>query len=265
MSDRTVWELFDLTGKVALVTGASGHLGSALAKGLAEANATVVVSSRSLERAREVAKGLPSPKGAQHLAVEMDQVESDSVLKGVAAALEQAGRIDILINNGHEPTTRTWHDATPEEFTKQLANATGYFLLARLVRNHVVERNAPASIVMLGSMYGSVGSYPEVYEGISSGSPVAYQVLKGGIAQLTRHLAVSWASDMVRVNTLSPGPFPNPAKVSTELIERIGKKTPWGRSGNPEELKGAVLFLASDASSYVTGQNLLVDGGWTAW
>jgi gluconate 5-dehydrogenase len=258
-------DLFDLSGKVALVTGASGHLGTAIAEGLAEAGARVAVSSRSLARAQEVARLLPSPTGEQHVAVEFDHLDSKSIERGFDAALEQMTKIDILVNNGHQPTKRTWHDTTPEEFTRQLENATGYFVLARLVRNHAVERIAPASIVMLGSMYGSVGSYPEVYEGISSGSPVAYQVLKGGIAQLARHLAVSWAVDGVRVNTISPGPFPDPHRTPVELVERLAKKTPLGRCGSPEELKGAVVFLASDASSFVTGHNLFIDGGWTAW
>lgn len=265
MSRKSVKELLDLSGKVALVTGASGHLGKAMAEGLAEAGARVVVSSRSLARAEEVQRQLPLVGGVEHLAVEIDQLQPESMERVFAAALQEASRVDILVNNGHHPTARTWHNVSPEEFTQQLANATGYFLLARLVRNHAVERKGSASIIMLGSMYGSVGSYPEIYEGISTGSPVAYQVLKGGLAQLTRHLAVSWARDGVRVNTLSPGPFPDPQRAPAELIERLNEKVPLGRCGNPEELKGAIVFLASQASSYVTGQNLLVDGGWTAW
>ena len=117
---------------------------------------------------------------------------------------------------------------------------------------------------MLGSMYGMVGSYPEAYEGIGPASPAAYHVLKGGIIHLTRHLAVYWAKSRVRVNCLSPGPFPGPA-AAAEMVERLKTKSPMARVGEPHELKGALLFLASDASSYVTGQNLVVDGGWTAW
>jgi NAD(P)-dependent dehydrogenase (short-subunit alcohol dehydrogenase family) len=109
-----------------------------------------------------------------------------------------------------------------------------------------------------------VGSYPEAYEDICAASPVAYHALKGGVVHLTRHLAVYWAKDGVRVNCLSPGPFPS-AKAPAEMVERLCVRSPMGRMGKPHELKGAVAFLASDASSYVTGQNLLVDGGWTAW
>jgi NAD(P)-dependent dehydrogenase (short-subunit alcohol dehydrogenase family) len=145
-----------------------------------------------------------------------------------------------------------------------LANASGYFLLARSLREHVVGRGAPGSVIMLGSMYGLVASYPDAYEGLTPASPAAYHALKGGIIHLTRHLAVYWAADGVRVNCLSPGPFPAP-RVSPELIERLQRRSPMGRMGKPHELKGAIVFLASDASSYVTGQNLVVDGGWTAW
>jgi NAD(P)-dependent dehydrogenase (short-subunit alcohol dehydrogenase family) len=179
-------------------------------------------------------------------------------------ALQLAGRIDVLLNNGHEPLAADWTSVTAEQFTRHLANATGYFELARLVRNHAVANHQPASIILLGSMYGVVGSYPDAYEGVCPASPVAYHTLKGGIVHLTRHLAVYWAANQVRVNCLSPGPFPRDT-APAEMVERLKAKSPMKRMGQPHELKGAIVFLASAASSYVTGQNLLVDGGWTAW
>src|SRR5262245_53697780 len=127
MSNRTVKELFDLSGRVALVTGASGHLGHEMATALAEAGADVVVASRSLERAQESAQSLPTTGRNRHCAVELDHLESDSIAAGFASAVEAAGKIDILVNNGHQATTKTWHDASAEEFNAQLANATGYF------------------------------------------------------------------------------------------------------------------------------------------
>jgi gluconate 5-dehydrogenase len=184
--------------------------------------------------------------------------------RGFADALSSAGRIDVLVNNGHEAQPADWTTVTAEQFTRQLANATGYFLLARLVRDHAVGRRAPASVVMLGSMYGQVGSYPEAYEGVCGASPVAYHALKGGIIQMTRHLAAYWAADGVRVNCLSPGPFPKDS-APPAMVERLRTKLPMKRMGQPHELKGAIVFLASDASSFMTGQNLVVDGGWTAW
>jgi NAD(P)-dependent dehydrogenase (short-subunit alcohol dehydrogenase family) len=263
MSNRTVRELFDLSGRIALVTGATGHLGREMAVGLAEAGAQVVVTSRSLERAEDVVRNLPCT-AVCHFAVQLDHLNGDSIAAGFATAVEKAGTVDILVNNAHEATTQTWHDVTSEEFTAQLANATGYFQLAKELRDHAVERNAGASIILLASMYGMVSSCPAVYEGIGPGNPVAYQVLKGGIIQLARHLAVHWAGDQIRVNSLSPGPFPAPGRAPENLCKRLAERTPLQRLGNADELRGAVVFLASDASSYVTGHNLVVDGGWTA-
>jgi NAD(P)-dependent dehydrogenase (short-subunit alcohol dehydrogenase family) len=260
----SVQQLFDLSGQVALVTGATGYLGSAMAEALAEAGARVIVASRTLAKAKAAAKKLGGPEAGNHPAVAIDHMDEASIASGFAAAVDAAGQVDILVNNGHERSAADWKQVGGEEFTRQLANATGYFLLARRLRDHAVERGAPASIILLGSMYGLVASYPDVYEGLGPASPAAYHALKGGIVHLTRHLAVYWAADGVRVNCLSPGPFPAPG-VSRELIARLEPRTPLGRMGQPHELKGAIVFLASRASSYVTGHNLVVDGGWTAW
>lgn len=254
-SGPSVTDLLSLRGKAVLLTGATGHLGGAMAAALAEAGATVVASSRTLEKAQAV--------GAQH-AVAMDHMDEASIRAGFEAAVKAAGRVDVLVANAHEPLGVDWTNVTGEQFNRQLQNATGYFLLARHFRNHIVSRKAQGSVVLLGSMYGVVGSYPDAYEGASVASPVAYHALKGGIVQMTRHLAVYWAKDGVRVNCLSPGPFPAPAAPAA-MVERLKKKSPMGRMGEPHELKGPLVFLASDASSYMTGQNLLIDGGWTSW
>ncbi len=260
----TIQQLFDLSGRVALITGARGHLGRAMADALAEAGARVIVSSRDLQKAQAAAAVLGGKESGRHLAVSLDHLDPTSIEHGFQQAVEQAGQVDILVNNGHDPVSADWSTVTAEQFQRQLANVTGYFLLARWLRNHAVEQNRAASIVMLGSMYGVVGSYPDAYAEISIASPAAYHALKGGIVQLTRHLAVYWAQDQVRVNCLSPGPFPG-EKAPEALIERLKAKSPMKRMGAPHELKGAVVFLASDASRYFTGQNLSVDGGWTAW
>lgn len=260
----TVQQLFDLTGRVALVTGGTGYLGSAIAEALAEAGATVVISSRERARAEDAARRLPTTRGVEHFGVELDHMDEPSLHRGFDEAVSRAGTVDILINNGHEALGDDWTTVSYDQFARQLANAAGYFTLARRLRDHVVERHAPGSVVNLGSMYGVVGSYPEAYAGVANASPVAYHALKGGIVHLTRHLAVYWAHDRVRVNCLSPGPFPS-EKAPQEMVARLCTKSPMGRMGRPEELKGALLLLASDAGSYITGQNLLVDGGWTAW
>lgn len=262
--EPTVTKLFDLTGRRALVTGASGYLGGALARALAEAGATVVVSSRQLAQAQAVAASLPADGRAEHQAIQMDHMDEGSIERGFAEAVRLAGGLEILVNNGNQAVANDWTDVTGEQFTRQLANATGYFLLARQIREHAVQRGTSASVILLGSMYGVVGSYPEAYAGVCPVSPVAYHALKGGIVHLTRHLAIYWAQDGVRVNCLSPGPFPNP-RAPAEMVKRLCEHSPMKRMGLPHELKGAVVFLASDASSYMTGQNLLIDGGWTAW
>ena len=261
-NEPTVQKLFDLTGKVVLITGGCGHLGSAMSRALAEAGAAVVLTSREAVRAETAAARLPGP--AEHHGIALDQMDPASIERGWNDALSRAGRIDVLVNNGHEGLASDLTNVTAEQFSRQLANATGYFLLARLAHDHVVARKAPASIVMLGSMYGLVGSYPDAYAGITNASPVAYHTLKGGILHMTRHLAVYWAADGVRVNCLSPGPFPSD-KADPRMVERLCTKSPMKRMGVPSELKGAIVFLASDASSYMTGQNLVIDGGWTSW
>jgi len=264
MNEPTISQLFDLSNKVALITGATGALGGAMSRALAEAGASVVISSRDASKAQAAAATLPVVGKAKHDGIAIDYMDPESIEKGFVDALERSGRIDILVNNGHDPLGNDWTTVTAEQFNRQMANATGYFVLARLVRNHAVEQGKPASIINIGSMYGVVGSYPDAYEGICGASPVAYHALKGGIVHMTRHLAAYWAADTVRVNCLSPGPFPTPT-VPSELKERLCSKVPLRRMGTPDELKGAIVFLASDASSYVTGHNLLVDGGWTAW
>lgn len=263
-SEPDIRQLFDLTGKTALITGASGYLGGAMARALAEAGGTVIVGSRDESRANDTAAELPARKGQTHFGVALDNRDEQSLESGYASAVTESGGIDILVNNGHAADAHDWTNVSASDFTDQLANATGYFLLARHHRNHLVETGRKGCVLMIGSMYGVVGSYPDAYEGVAPASPVHYHTLKGGIVHLTRHLAVYWAKDGVRVNCLSPGPFPS-EKAPEEMVRRLTEKSPMGRMGLPSELKGPMLLLVSDAGSYLTGQNLLVDGGWTAW
>lgn len=263
-AEPTIQQLFDLTGKTALITGGTGYLGTAFSTALAEAGASVIISSRDEARGQAAADKLPSPGGAKHFGVELDHMSSDSIDSGFKAALDKAGGVDIVVNNGNQATGQDLWNATEDEFNMALHNATGYFLLARKLRDHAVEVGKGGSVINLGSMYGQVASYPDAYDSVCPASPVSYHALKGGIIHMTRHLAVYWAKDNIRVNTLSPGPFPS-EKAPQDMIPRLERKSPMGRMGKPWELKGALIFLASDASSYVTGQNLTIDGGWTAW
>ena len=260
--EPTIQELFDLTGKVALVTGGVGWLGSSMSAALAELGASVIVTSRTAERAEASAKEIPSPKGAKHYGIALDHIEEKTAFAGFDACVEAAGQIDILVNNACSLLAKDLTVVTHDEFTSQLLNVPGAFTLSRLLRNHVVERGVPGNVIMISSIYGIVASYPQIYEGFYA-NPVSYQMVKASLIQMTRHLATYWAKDRVRVNCLTPGTFPNP-KIPQSVVDGINSLCPMGRIGRPDELKGAMAYLASEASSYVTGHNLVVDGGWTA-
>ncbi|RIK42099.1 MAG: short-chain dehydrogenase [Chloroflexi bacterium] len=265
MNEPTIHELFNLKGKVALLTGAAGWLGSAMSRALAEAGATLAVTSREATRAQEFAATLP---GEGHVGLAFDQGDTDSIPALVADVVAKLGQIDILVNNAYGGTAPSIDTATAEDFDRAYhTGVTAYFLLAREVAHHLRRRGAPGSIINIASMYGVVASYPDAYIDLPINSPPNYHGLKGGLVHLTRHLAAYWAKENIRVNAISPGPFPT-ARVQSnlpEFIERLNQKVPMGRMGRPEELKGLVVLLASDAGSYITGQNILVDGGWTAW
>ena len=168
----SIQELFDLSGKVALVTGGGGYLGTAFASALAEVGARVVVTSRDQGRADAAAAMLPDAQNVGHLGVVLDHMEPASIERCVETIDGQVGPIDILVNNGHEPTSRDLTEVSPEEFSRQLANATGYFQLARHVHDQALARTASASVIMIGSMYGQVASYPDAYECLSEASPL---------------------------------------------------------------------------------------------
>ena len=262
--EPTVHDLFSLNGRVALITGASGWLGSAMSRALAEAGARVVVTSRELEKARTFAASLP---GSEHLGLQLDLVNTESFGAFVHEVVQRMGQLDVLVNNGYSGSAASIQAADAADFDRSYhAGVSSYFVLAREAANHMRARGG-GSIINIASMYGVVGSYPEAYAGLNVNSPPAYHALKGALVHLTRHLAVYWAKDGIRVNAISPGPFP-PPRVSDalpEFIPRLEAKSPMGRMGQPHELKGLVVLLASAAGSYITGQNLLVDGGWTAW
>jgi NAD(P)-dependent dehydrogenase (short-subunit alcohol dehydrogenase family) len=263
--ERNIHDLLSLQGKVAIVTGAAGWLGSAMSRALAEAGATLVVTSRDGQQAQAFADSLP---GSGHLGMAFEQAQTETIPAFVQQVVERLGRVDVLVNNAYGGTAPDIDTATAEDFDNAFhTGVTAYFLLAREVVHHLRQRKAAGSIINIASMYGVVASYPSAYEDLPVNSPPNYHALKGGVVHLTRHLAAYWAGDNVRVNAISPGPFPKAQtqKEMPEFIERLSAKVPLGRMGRPEELKGLVVLLASDAGSYITGQNILVDGGWTAW
>lgn len=266
--ERPISQLFDLTGRVALITGAAGWLGSPMSRALAEAGATVVCTSREAARAEALAAGLPTPAGQTHLGLAFDPDQSDTIAPFVRDLAAKTGRIDVLVNNGYGGPAPKIDTASASDFDASYhSGVTAYFLLAREVAHHLRERGAPGSIVNIASMYGVVASYPHVYDDLPVHSPPNYHALKGAVVHLTRHLAVYWAEAGVRVNSISPGPFPTEATQTRmpTFIPRLADKVPLGRIGSQEDMKGIIVLLASDASAYITGQNILVDGGWTAW
>ncbi len=263
--ERTVQELFNLQGKVVLLTGAAGWLGSAMSRALAEAGATLAVTSRDASRAQTFAASLP---GTGHIGLAFNQGDTDSIPGLVNQVVEQVGEIDILVNNAYGGAGPSIADSTAEDFDRAYhVGVTAYFILARAVADHLRSRGVAGSIINIASMYGVVASYPDAYVDLPVNSPPNYHGLKGGLVHLTRHLAVYWAKDKIRVNAISPGPFPTDItqNAQPEFIKRLEQKVPMGRMGDPQELKGLIVLLASDAGSYITGQNILVDGGWTAW
>jgi NAD(P)-dependent dehydrogenase (short-subunit alcohol dehydrogenase family) len=252
-------KLFDLTGRVAIVTGGGRGLGRTIARGLAEHGADVVVVSRTVEQVERVA-GEIRGMGRKALALQVDTSRKVDVDRMVARTLETWGRIDVLVNNAGIDIIKPAVDYVEAEWDQIVdINLKGYFLCAQAVGRQMIAQRA-GSILMNGSIAGSVG--------IKGLTP--YASAKGGVDQLARTLAVEWAPHNVRVNVFAPAYFENVMQ-GVEHVHRdeakerhIREWTPLGRRGKLEELIGPVVFLASDASSYVTGHILMVDGGWTA-
>jgi len=264
--NRTLRELFDLTGKVALVIGGTGYLGRAMSEALAEAGAWVAIGSRSQERADAAVARLPGGADS-HFGIVCDVTDERCVRRCVDQVAEHFGRLDVLVNSVAGGNPADIDSAGSRDLAESLAvNLIGPFVASQQAAIHMRAAGG-GSIIHIGSMYGLVGSYPQIYEGIANSSPPAYHAAKGGLIHLTRYQAVYWAKDNIRVNCISPGPFPRPVQHAgrAEFLRRLADRVPLGRCGFNWELKGAVVFLASEASSFVTGHNLVVDGGWTAW
>ena len=263
--NRTVHQLFDLTNRVAIVTGGAGLLGKQFSRALAEAGAQVIIASRNQETCQAWADQLCT-EGYNALALPLDVTDPESSKALVAATIEQCGRLDILVNNAYARGV----PAPPEELTPEAwrtwidAGLSGNFYCAQAAAHPMLAQGS-GSIINIGSIYGVGGTDVRMYPpGMSVNASAAYGAVKGGIVNLTRSLAVVWAAQGVRVNCISPGGFPGDT-IDEDFAAVFQAKVPLGRMGNSTDLKGAVVFLASDASAYVVGQNLLVDGGWTAW
>ncbi len=255
-----VLDSFKLDGKIAIVTGVSSGLGVAFTEALAEAGADVVITARREDRLKENAEKISKATGRQILPIKGDVSKEDDVAKIVEFAESKFGKIDICVNNAGIAAMGPSTEMKKEDWDSVLAvDLTGVFLCNKHVIKSMVEKKIKGSVINIASIYGLFG---DIF-------PVApYYASKGAVVNLTKSLAVEFAPLGIRVNAIAPGFFPSEMThdifQDSAALKHITDRTPLGRVGNPSELKGAAVYLASDASSYVTGHVLAVAGGWTA-
>jgi NAD(P)-dependent dehydrogenase (short-subunit alcohol dehydrogenase family) len=269
----TINKLFSLHDKIAIVTGATGLLGRQHCLALAEAGAGVVLADLNVEKCRVVEASLPA---ARHLSLAVDVAGPDSLAAARDVVLEKYGRIDVLVNNAavndmfENPGLATeqskFENYPLDMWLKSLeVNVTGVFLASQILGTPMARRGS-GSIINIASTYGMVGPDQSIYQKpdgdqVFYKSP-AYPVTKGAVLNFTRYLAAYWGKNGVRVNSLSPGGVQNGQE--NWFVDNYSRRTALGRMAQPTDYKGALVFLASDASAYMTGANLVVDGGWTA-
>lgn len=274
----TIQEKFDLTGRVAVVTGGVGLLGAEFCRTLAEAGAAVVVVDLNESASQAVSDSLTS-SGYKALAVPTDITQPDSVNALVHKTITTFGRLDILVNSAaldpkFDPdavnkgiTPGAFEDYPLDLWNSALnVNLTGMFLMTQACVKPMIEHDKKGSIINICSTYGLNGPDQRIY--VREGKrvafkPVYYTVTKAGVMGFTKYLAAYYAGTNIRVNALTPGGVFN--NHEEYFVKNYSAKTIIGRMANKDEMNGALLFLASDASSYMTGNNVIVDGGWTAW
>lgn len=269
---KTNRELFDLTGRVVLITGSAGQLGPEYADGLSEAGANVALTDVEdrLTKCQELAKTLTGKYKTDPMATVMDLFHSDSINRAVDEVIARYGKIDILINNAaYNPISKDsqapFEEYALEYWEKVIAvDLTGVFLCSQAVGKQMLKQGRGV-IVNIGSTYGMAGADQRIYGSSGLNSAVSYAAAKGGVINLTRYMAAYWQGKNIRVNCVSPAGVYNPAVQNEEFLQNYMYKTMLGRMAAPSDLRGAMLFLCSDASDFMTGSNLVVDAGWTAW
>ncbi|PKM82388.1 MAG: short-chain dehydrogenase [Firmicutes bacterium HGW-Firmicutes-14] len=250
--------LFSLEGKVAIITGGAGLLGKETAKGLCDFGAKTVVADISLDKAQAVVDGLQGVATAEFIDI------SDE--KSVEDLISKYEKIDIWINNAY-PRTADWgvkFENIPVQSWRQNVDMhlNGYFICCQKAAQKMREVQS-GTIINIASIYGMLGPDFSIYQGTNLTMPAAYSAIKGGIINLTRYLATYLAADNIRVNCISPGGIFDNQQES--FVTAYCNRTPMARMACPRDIAGPILFLSSNASSYITGQNLIADGGWTAW
>ncbi|MDA7876985.1 SDR family oxidoreductase [Akkermansiaceae bacterium] len=254
--------LFNLSGKIAVITGGYGHLGKAMSQGLLDAGAQVAVLARSEEKCAEA-----FPDVSDDLRFfECDIASTDSVKAAFSEVAETWGGIDILINNAFYLKGQAPLEISDEDWAVSMDGCLGS--VYRGIREVVpyFEKREGGRIINISSMYGMVSPDFEVYaDSPEFLNPPHYGATKAGVIQLTKYFSCYLGAKNILVNSISPGPFPSPEVQKKEtFIKALNQRTALGRIGRPEELAGSLVFLSSEASSYMTGQNLVIDGGWTA-
>jgi NAD(P)-dependent dehydrogenase (short-subunit alcohol dehydrogenase family) len=267
---KNTQDLFRLDGKVAVITGAAGLLGEQHAIALSDFGATVVLTDINLDVIQERVHTLMARTGLPALAVRCDVTNLADWEETLRRALSEFGQVDILINNAaFTNQSRSANFSAPftefplEDWNQILnVNLTGSFLGCQVIGKQMLKQGR-GSIINFSSLYGVVSPNHKIYLGTGINQPVAYSVSKSGVLALTRYLAALWGEKGIRVNCITPGGvFNNHEKL---FVERFSNLNPMGRMERKEELRGAIVYLASDASAYCNGHNLIVDGGWTIW
>jgi NAD(P)-dependent dehydrogenase (short-subunit alcohol dehydrogenase family) len=271
----TYRDLFSLAGKTAIVTGGAGIIGQRVCRGLAEFGAKLAVVDIDAAAAAALAEALKREHGTEALAVQCDVADPGSVAAMVATVDERLGGIHVLHNNAAAKGRDLDAFFTPyESFSYDTwreimaVNLDGMFLVSQAVGRLLVQRGKGGSIVQTSSIYGILGADKRIYQGShylgrEINTPAVYSASKAAVIGLTRYLATYWADAGIRVNAVTFGGVESGQNEA--FRQRYGARVPLGRMGQADEMVAAVLFLASDASSYVTGQNLIVDGGLSAW
>lgn len=267
--------LFDLSGKTALITGAGGILGRHFCAGLAESGAAVALVDIREDGVRELAAELAAKYGVKAQGFVCDVSDPQSVRSMVKQVVAAFGHIDILHNNAAGKSDdldaffAPFEDYAFEQWRQIMAvNLDGMFLVAQAVGKQMVGQGRGGSIIQTSSIYGLIGPDQRIYEGSfylgrQINTPAVYSASKAGVIGLTQYLATYWADKGIRVNAIAPGGAESGQ--NDEFMRRYSARIPMGRMAKAHELVGALLYLASDASSYVTGQTMAIDGGLTAW
>ena len=265
---KSLKDLMSLKGRVALVTGGTGHIGAAFGRALGELGARVVVLDVAMERCKQVADEVHQGFAVETLPLAIDLSDAEAVRGVPQIVLERFGQLDVVVHSAAFTDTTVPGWAVPfaeqsvEAWDKALrVNTTAAFVLVQAATD-VLRQSDHASVIFVSSIYGLVGPDMRLYEETGMNNAAGYAASKGGLLQLMRYLATLLAPQ-VRVNAISPGGVWR--NQHEDFHERYKARTPLQRMATEEDLTGAVAYLASDLSSYVTGHNLVVDGGWTAW